>query len=333
MKISKIWVFACTVVLAATCMAFTASAADGEVAIDEKTFPGEILRDYVSKHYDTDKNGVLSAEEIDAAQKLDINIMVTNEYFTKADYPEVDLTGINNLTALTELYIYDSKIINADISGLNNLTFVSMGKSVEGLVLGDMKTLHIIDLRNIDIKEITFDNLPELEVCDLSDNPALTKLEVSNCAALQHLECDNCSLESFKAENCARLRDIKCKNNKLESLDISDCQMIEILQCSGNKISDLDVTKYPRLITQLKSYNPTTGGDVPLIVDETTKVKGIENIPTQAEMIESVKNENASNDGKKSNASLILFIVSVVVIVGGVVSLVIISRLGKGISK
>ncbi len=328
MKLTKLALFGCTAALAAVCMTFSASAADG-IAIDEKTFPGEVLRDYVSKHYDTDKDGILSAEETAAAQKLNINIMVTNEYFVEADYPEVDLRGIDNLTALTEINIYDSKVTNADLSGLDNLTSVSMGKSVEGLVLGDMKSLNILDLRNIDITQLTLDNLPQLGTCWLSDNPALTKLEISNCAALQNLECNNCSLESFKISNCEQVHNIKCKNNKLESLDFSDCPMLEVLQCSNNLISELDVTNYPRLIAQLKSYEPTDDKDVPLVVDETTNVKGIENIHTQAEMIESVKNENAANDGKNSNASLIIFIISVVVILGGVVSLIIISRIGK----
>ncbi len=333
MKISKIALFGCAAALAAVCMAFSASAAD-EIAIDEKTFPGEVFRDYVSKNFDADQNGVLSSEEIETAQSIQISYLDTHEYFLEDETPEIDITGINNFPELTSLTIVESKVTNADISGLNKLTNLTLGNSVAGLVIGDMKSLTYFSLSGAEISELVIDSFPELVQCYFTNNPALTKLEVTNCESLCDITCCDASLESLKIENCPHLGVLDCMNNKLTSLDLSDCPAIDVLRCSGNMIDELDITPCAYLIAALQKYDPAKDDD-PLVVDKTTNVKGMELITTQAsetDSIDSTAQESSDTqmaENKQSSTPLIIFGVAVGVIVITVTALIIVMRSGK----
>ena len=45
------------------------------VEINEKNFPDDIFRQYISENFDTSKDGVLSAEEIEEIKVIDVNEM------------------------------------------------------------------------------------------------------------------------------------------------------------------------------------------------------------------------------------------------------------------
>ncbi len=62
--------------------AFAEGTAGGSVAIDAAHFPDEVFQSYIKYHFDTDKNGVLSKEEIEAVESMDINNYDDNINFT-----------------------------------------------------------------------------------------------------------------------------------------------------------------------------------------------------------------------------------------------------------
>ena len=47
-------------------------AAEGDVAIDEAHFPNENFRNYVSREFDTNKDGKLSRDELDKVEEIKI---------------------------------------------------------------------------------------------------------------------------------------------------------------------------------------------------------------------------------------------------------------------
>ena len=96
------------------------------VAIDAANFPAETFRAYVSRNFDTDKDGTLSAEEIAAVTKIycyqmGIASLKGVEYFTELD---ILYCGDNQLTELdvskneklTDLECHNNQLTSLDLS-------------------------------------------------------------------------------------------------------------------------------------------------------------------------------------------------------------------------
>lgn len=320
MKISKIMMFACTAALAAVCMAFTASAADGDVAIDEKTFPSEIFRDYISENFDTDKNGSLSAEEIENASELSLSEPIYDEDGNLLRL-ELDLTGINHLKKLKLINVGLFNVKNADLSGIEALTDIGLSAgSVSGLVLGDVSNLNSCFINNSDLTELSLVDCPELVQCGFNSNKKLAKLEIKNAPSLMDIDCHENALVSFKLENCAMLNSINCSENRLTRLDITNCPMISVLNCSGNMMTELDITPFERLIENLKEYDASKD-DAPLTVDSSTKVIGYDMTADESsESSESAAESTASSQIQEketdSNTTMLVVMLAAIVIAG-----------------
>jgi Leucine-rich repeat (LRR) protein len=84
-----------------------------EVAIDETNFPDSVFRSYVETNFDTDGNGVLSSEEINAVTSIENS---TEKYSS--------LQGIEYFTKLTSLVCSDNKLTKLE-------TLVYDGKKVK----------------------------------------------------------------------------------------------------------------------------------------------------------------------------------------------------------
>ncbi|MGN0463774.1 MAG: hypothetical protein ACI4GA_03645, partial [Acutalibacteraceae bacterium] len=79
--------------------AFTVFAEEGDVEINKTNFPDDNFREFVSKNCDTDRNGVLSQSEIDAA---------TDFFFPSKNI--ANLKGIEYFTALTSLWCGNNQL-------------------------------------------------------------------------------------------------------------------------------------------------------------------------------------------------------------------------------
>ena len=98
MKRNWILRLALCLVLAVALVPVTARAA-GNVAINEKSFPDQIFREYVSANFDADGDGELSAEELENAVEIDLS-------GTEA----ADLTGLAAFTGLKVLNVSGTKV-------------------------------------------------------------------------------------------------------------------------------------------------------------------------------------------------------------------------------
>lgn len=319
MKGAKIALFSCAATLAAACMAYSASAADGgDVAIDETNFPDEIFRDYISENFDTDKNGSLSAEEIENASELSLSEPIYDEDGNLLRL-ELDLTGINHLKKLKLINVGLFNVKNADLSGIEALTDIGFSAgSVSGLVLGDVSNLNSCFINNSDLTELSLVDCPELVQCSFNSNKKLAKLEIKNAPGLMDIDCHENALVSFKLENCAMLNSINCSGNRLTRLDITNCPMISVLNCSGNMMTELDITPFKRLIENLKEYDASKD-DAPLTVDSSTKVIGYDMTADESsESSESAAESTASSEPqeRKNNSTMLIVILAVIVVAG-----------------
>ncbi len=78
-----------------------------------------------------------------------------------------------------------------------------------------------------------------LSLKNLGIGGRITMLNVSNCSALERIDCQGNQLTTLNASNCISLSSLYCSNNKLTTLNVSDCINLKDLDCSSNSISSL----------------------------------------------------------------------------------------------
>ena len=83
------------------------------VVINAVNFPDANFRSFISDNYDTDHDGILSADEIDAVTDMEISDMNIS-----------DLTGIEHFIALTALVCNNNSLTALDTSGNELLMFL-----------------------------------------------------------------------------------------------------------------------------------------------------------------------------------------------------------------
>ncbi len=148
----------------------------GELII-ANAFPDEVFRNYVMTNFDTDEDGILSADEIDAVETISVYDMGISdlsgvEYFTKAttlscEYNNLTSLDVSALTELTFLQCSYNKLKSLDVSALTELTFLQCGYN---------------KLKSLDVS-----NNLSLRYLDCFDN-SLTSIDVSNNKELSYFE-------------------------------------------------------------------------------------------------------------------------------------------------
>ncbi|MBQ6945222.1 MAG: hypothetical protein IJN43_12975 [Ruminococcus sp.] len=154
------------------------------VEINETNFPDKNFREYVKEYFDTDGDGVLSAEEITAVTEIDvhnkgISDLTGIEYFENLEYLDCSLNklttlDLNNNTALIELNCYYNQLTSLDVS--SNTALTNLG----------------------------------------CHNNQLTSLNVSNNTALEFLNCSDNQLTSLDLSNNTALTDLYTYSNEYE---------------------------------------------------------------------------------------------------------------------
>ena len=227
-------------------------ATEGDVAIDEAHFPNENFRNYVSREFDTNKDGKLSKYELDKVEE--INIANTSLVYS--------LKGIEYFKNLTKLIFYGNYLTELDVSKNINLT-----------------TLHCYgnNLKSLDVTKNT--KLTELYCCcnnlkslDVTKNTKLTKLYCSNNNLksldvreninLTTLYCNNNNLKSLDVSKNKNLTELHCEYNKLTSLDLSKNTKLTYLNCKRNELTSLNVSKNTNLTYLDCNFNNLTSLDV-----------------------------------------------------------------------
>ena len=131
-----------------------------------------------------------------------------------------DLTGIEDFTALTQLWCLGNLLSSLDVSQNTALT--------ELWCFGNL-------LSSLDVSQNT-----ALTYLYCSDNQ-LTSLDVSNNTALIYLSCKSNQLSSLDVSNNTALIYLRCQSNQLSSLDVSNNNALTLLFCADNQLTSLDV--------------------------------------------------------------------------------------------
>ena len=259
---------------------------EGPLAISRENFPDKNVRKVLSKDLDKNKDQILSQEELTAAKELTFDYFGENKNIdikgiSKLKYVEdvwIHANNVKNLTEfkkmpqLTKLYVYTYDNGSIDLSKNINLQDLYLGVmySLNKLNLKYNKKLKRIRLFNTYIKNITVENLPELERLYLLDGRYNKSITVKNCPKLVKATMDSKRLKkitmkklpslevlkiandkkikSFKIPSFPNLKEFKIgTNGSLKALKIPSLPKLEVLTIGKNQIKKINFKKVPNL--------------------------------------------------------------------------------------
>ena len=210
----KVWVLLAVFLLAAS----APGAALADVVINSTNFPDNAFIVFVRKH-DTNSDGILSPEEIEAAKSM----------IVKPDFGAKNLKGIEYFTYLETLVCSNLELTSLDLSGNKKLTSLHCANNL---------------LTSLDLSENT-----ELKTLHCENNNALTSLNVSRNTKLETLNCTNNPLTTLDVSKNTALKDLACSGNAITALDVSKNTALTELTCYSNALTTLDLSKNTELST------------------------------------------------------------------------------------
>ncbi|MBR2295719.1 MAG: fibronectin type III domain-containing protein [Clostridiales bacterium] len=148
------------------------------VPIDETTFPDLAFREYVLSNIDNNHDSCLSETEISNTTYLDCSGLGIS-----------DLTGINYLCAVRDLYCQNNKLTTLDISELSHIyMLVCSDNELTELDLEGMPSLQCLYCQGNEIEYLDFTHSSNIKYlgCDCNN---ISELDLSLCPQIVHLTC------------------------------------------------------------------------------------------------------------------------------------------------
>ena len=251
-KKQKLWGFAMLTAMGISLLAGGAKmnvvkAAD-DIPINESTFPDAVFRDYVTKNFDTDSNGVLTEAEREKVSQIFVNESGIS-----------DLTGIGYFPKLSYLDCYGNNLTSLDMSGNPLLANLSCNSNkLTSLNVSNNPALVTLWCENNSLTSLDVSKNPLLDQLYCQNNQ-LTELNVSACTALEHLDCSNNHIASLDVSNNTVLLRLRCSFNHLESLDVSHNTLLQQCDMTNNWMYTMDFSKNTALSDNNIPYIYTTG--------------------------------------------------------------------------
>ncbi|MBO4460971.1 MAG: S-layer homology domain-containing protein [Clostridiales bacterium] len=172
-------VFKTAVTLFAACgttvlLAVAVSAAPGKVAVNEKNFPDQAFRTYVSSQLDKDGDGYLSEDEI----KKSDNIVVNDKNIQS-------LKGIEFFTEIAWLDCSNNFLTSLDISKNTKLSVVvCVTNGIKDIKIGNNDKLTFLFVHENQIGSLDISGCPNLKGLSVYSNP-IEKVDISHNLYLQ----------------------------------------------------------------------------------------------------------------------------------------------------
>ena len=178
-----------------------------------------------------------------------------------------DLTGIEDFTALTNLYCGGNQLTSLDVS--NNVGLLEL--FCEGSQLASLNVTNNTALTGLycNVNELTsLDVSNNTDLINLvAENNQLTSLDVSNNTLLQSLDIGNNPLSGLNVNNNTALAfllvgNYNNNNGQLTSLDVSNNTALSFFTFRGNQLTSIDVSNNTALYYLNCSANQLTSIDV-----------------------------------------------------------------------
>ena len=231
--------------------------AAGSVTINDTNFPDPVFQKAIKEKIDTDRNGVLSENEIENALELDVNglkiynlkgieklIFLEWLDFSNTEVETVDLSYNTNLLTV---YCYHNQLTALDVSKLTKLEVLDCSEN-QLISLNVSRNTALLDLECYD-NSLAILNVAantNLIFLDCSYNNIIS-LDVTRNTKLEYLNFTECKVGTIKVGNCTKLEGLYACNAGLTSLNVSANTELKDLNCSINDISSLDLSANKKL--------------------------------------------------------------------------------------
>ncbi len=250
-------------------------AAGDQVEINEKNFPDQRFRTYVTNQFDLDKNGSLSQYECDMVESINVSSEADSQ--TKLS----SLQGIEFFTELKYLNCSYNKLTKLDLSKNKYLQQLNCADNqISSWNLKNCDELFDVNCSRNKFKTLDVSMLPELGFLDCSEN-LLSSLDVSANSKLTSLDASAISyaqrpedqeepepgsktnhISKLVLGNNPNLTTLLLNSNRLTTLDLSKYTKMEILDVYDNGMTSLTLGQQSNLRTLLASDNKFTSLDI-----------------------------------------------------------------------
>jgi hypothetical protein len=171
----------------------------------------------------------------------------TDEYYRQ--FPEVYLTGQIFIVKRTR---NDAPIV---ITGGEITHLRCWGNSITDIDLSRTQYLVYLNLtRNPDLQQIDISNNTSLEHIILSEC-GLTSIDLSKNVNLRNIALNDNKLENIDLQNNVRIIDLSIIENNLDSIDLTKNTNLKVLYLTNNKLSHIDLSRNTRLETLQLTHN------------------------------------------------------------------------------
>jgi hypothetical protein len=171
----------------------------------------------------------------------------TDDYYRQ--FPEVFLTGQIFIVKRTRT---DAPIV---ITGGEITHLRCWGNSITDIDLSRVQYLVYLNLtRNPDLQQIDISNNTSLEYIQLSEC-GLTSIDLSKNVNLRNIALNGNKLENIDLQNNIRVIDLSIIDNNLSSIDLTKNTNLKVLYLTNNKLPHIDLSRNTRLETLQLTYN------------------------------------------------------------------------------
>ncbi len=250
---------------------------------DAVAFGSEIFREYLAANYDTDKDGALSMEELQAITVLDLRGKELTPGFRYEGLGITSLAGIENLTGLTELYISNNNVGEVDLSkntelkvlhayfcGLDAIDLSKNTKieelycfhnNLSTLDLSAQSKLTALDCQSNNLESVTFANGVKLTSLNIAKNKFET-FDATKHAELTSFDFSNNLLTAIDVTACSKLESLNAENNLLEAIDLSSLSNATVINLTNNNLTSVDFSACAALTDLYAAENALETADL-----------------------------------------------------------------------
>ena len=170
--------------------------------------------------------------------------------------------GVEKLTGLTTLHLYENKLTSIDIGKNTFLTNLELNSNqLTSIDLSNNTALSSLNLNNNQLTSIDLNKNTKLESLHLNSNQ-LTSIDVSNNTSLTELNLGFNQLTTIDVSGNTSLIGLNLDNNQLTSIDVSKNVSLTNLSLSYNQLASIDVSKNVSLINLSLGSNQLTNIDL-----------------------------------------------------------------------
>ncbi|WP_396602568.1 T9SS type B sorting domain-containing protein [Algibacter sp. R77976] len=154
-----------------------------------------------------------------------------------------DLTGIEDFTSLTQLFVQDNQLTTINISSNVNLQILwCFNNQLSALNVTQNPSLISLRCEDNDLTNIDVSNNLNLNVLTCERNQ-ITSIDVSNNINLNRFQCGNNQLSNLDVSAIPNLSFLYCEQNQLTNLNLTNNDRLDVLVCSNNQLTELDLSQ------------------------------------------------------------------------------------------